>query len=239
MLANLQDGTTSSGTLGTGVHLSSAFLYELLEFIASNLPAWRDDPERPQNSSETILTEHLCDHLTSVARKSDGWDILQFRTEAADEVKRGRKVDVAPKPCGTVLWIDGRRYTQYEPLLPIECKRLPTPAGPNRDEREYVFNRQASTGGIQRFKAGDHGAAHTLGAIIGYIQQETMSFWDERVREWINGMISSGVSGWTLADLLHLEHDDKGKKLTVFRSVHTRVNGLKDIELRHLWLNMN
>jgi len=62
--------------------------------------ALADDPDRPSNTSETILTEHLSDYLTGVARKSSGWDILQFRTEAVDEHRKARKIDLTPKPCG-------------------------------------------------------------------------------------------------------------------------------------------
>jgi len=41
----------------------------------------------------------------------------------------------------------------------------------NRDEREYVFSKFSSTGGIQRFEAGHHGSNHVLGAMTGYISR--------------------------------------------------------------------
>ncbi|SRR5260221_7963804 len=239
MLANFPDAHRWSGTLTSDVHLPATSRYELFDFIADELPRWRDDPQRPQNTSETMLTEHLCDYLTSVARKSAGWDILQFRTEVADEEKKGRKIDLVPKPCGVIIWIDGRRHTQYDSLLPIECKRLPTPKDKERDEREYVFSRYGSTGGIQRFKEGHHGAAHTVGGMIAYVQEDTTTLWDRRIAEWINGLADSGQSGWSASDLLQLEHDFDAAGLTIFRSSHTRERGLAEIELRHLWLNMN
>ncbi len=239
MLATIADTSAQSGALSSDVHPVATFRYELLDFITDELPRWRDDPERPNHTSEPALTEYLCDHLSSAARKSPGWDILQFRTEVTDEQQRGRKIDLAPKPCGVTIWIGGRGYTQYDILLPIECKRLPTPPGTDRDEWEYVFNRRATTGGIQRFKAGHHGAAHTLGAMIAYVQEENAMLWDKRVAEWIKELVDSGQPGWTAQDLLHLEHDDKARGMTLFRSLHTRENGLQDIELRHLWLQMN
>jgi len=40
--------------------------------------------------------------------------------------------------CGAAVWIEGRCHIDFDPLLPIECKRLPTPRGKDSDEREYV-----------------------------------------------------------------------------------------------------
>lgn len=53
----------------------------------------------------------------------------------------------------------------------IECKRLPTPGGKDR-EREYVSGFHANgspTGGIQRFKLGLHGGQVHDAAMIGYV----------------------------------------------------------------------
>ena len=110
--------------------------------------------------------------------------------------------------------------------------------GKKRDEREYVISQHSSTGGIQRFKAGHHGAAHTLGAMIGYVQEETTAVWDARVAEWITAL-ADNQPGWTVKDLLHLERSDTSLRLAVFRSSHERQNGLSEIELRHFWIEMN
>lgn len=239
MLANSSIATAQSGSLGKDVHLPSASRYELLDFITNELPLWRDRSDRKKETSETSLTSQLCAHLNSAARHSGGWDFLQFRIEEPDEKTKGRKIDLVPAPCAATVWIEGRRHVDFDPLLPIECKRLPTPKDKERDEREYLFNRHASTGGIQRFKSGHHGASHKLGAMIAYVQEETRGFWNTKVAEWINDLVSSGQTGWTAKDLLHLENDDDTLKLTVLRSSHLRENGLPDIELRHLWVQMN
>lgn len=238
MLADSPDSLTKTGTLGSDVHLPATSRSELLDFIRDELPHWRDRPDRRNETAETALTSQLCAHLNSAARHSTGWDFLQFRVEEPDEQRKGRKVDLVPAPCGATVWIEGRGHADFDPLLPIECKRLPTPEGKDRDEREYVINQHTSTGGIQRFKAGHHGAAHTFGAMIAYVQQETTTFWDARVREWIQGLIESGQPGWTAGDFLQLQDDDGAKRLAVLRSSHTRDSGLPEIELRHLWLQM-
>jgi hypothetical protein len=239
MLANISYASAQSGTLGKDVHLPATSRYELLDFIAGQLPQWRDRGDRKTETAETSLTSQLCAHLNSAARHSGGWDFLQFRSEEPDEHTKGRKIDLVAAPCDTTVWIEGRRHVDFESLLPIECKRLPTPKDKERDEHEYVVNRHASTGGIQRFKAGHHGAAHKLGAMIAYIQEESRTVWNKRVAEWIEERVESGQAGWSAKDLLHLERDDETLRLAVFRSSHTRENGLPDIELRHLWVEMN
>ena len=238
MLANLPITVTQSGKLSVHVQSAATFGHELLEFIADELPRWRDRADRKSATAETILTSQLCAHLISAARHSDGWDLLQFRVEETDEQKKGRKVDLVAAPCGATVWIDGRRHADFDTLMPIECKRLPTPAGKNRDEREYVFNQHASTGGIQRFKEGHHGAAHSLAGMIGYIQENTAKHWHECVTTWITELSDRAEPGWTAEDQLQMESDDEGLRLAVFRSRHER-SGLPPIELRHLWLEMN
>jgi hypothetical protein len=238
MLANTPDASAQFGSLRSDVHKPATFRRELIDFIAEELPRWRDRPDRPNETSETILTSQLCAHLNSAARHAPGWDILQFREEAPDEVRKGRKIDLVPSPCGATICVDGRRHTEFDSLMPIECKRLPTPKGDDRDEREYVFSRSTSTGGIQRFKDGHHGAAHTFGSMIGYVQEEKTAVWDKRVAGWISNL--AGVQpGWTIKDLLRLERSDSASRLSVFRSSHERQNGLPEIELCHLWMEMN
>jgi hypothetical protein len=156
-----------------------------------------------------------------------------------DEKNKGRKIDLSPKPSGTRIWIDGRRYTQYDSLLPIECKRLPTPKEKDRDEREYVFSQYSSTGGIQRFKAGLHGARHLFGAMIGYVQQDTVALWDERIRGWITALVERGEPGWNESDLLQAVLDNVTRQVAVLSSTHDRASGLPKIELRHLWIQLN
>jgi hypothetical protein len=239
MLANFPHTTAQSGFLNRDVHLPAASLYALIEFITHELPRWRDRSDRKAETAETSLTSQLCAHLNSAARHSTGWDFLQFRVEEPDEQHKGRKIDLASAPCDATVWIEGRRHTDFDTLLPIECKRLPTPKDKDRDEWEYVINRHASTGGIQRFKAGHHGSTHRLAAMIAYVQEETPMFWDKRIAEWIKELIGSGQPGWSAEDFLHLEHNDEAQRMTVFRSSHTREGDLGAIELRHLWLEMN
>ena len=238
MLANIHT-STQIGSLSRDLHLPATSLFELLAFINSELPQWRDRSDRNPEKPETVLTSQLCAHLNSVARLSRGWDFLQFRTEEPDEQTKGRRIDLVPAPCGATVWIEGRKHVDCDPLLPIECKRLPTPKGKGRDEREYVITRHGSTGGIQRFKEGHHGAAHKVGGMIAYVQEETRSYWTTQIANWISDLAAIGQSGWTVNDLIDLINNDDASGVATLRSTHTRQNGLPDIELRHLWVSMS
>lgn len=236
MIANSLNSKVQTGSFSDALQLRETSLNELIEFIAGELPIWRDRPERPPQTSETLLTSQLCAHLNSAARKSDGWDFLQFRPEEGDTKKKGRKVDLVPAPCGETIWIDGRAYEDFDTLLPIECKRLPTPTDRKRDEREYVIHRKGTTGGIQRFKEGLHGAEFRLGVMIGYVQAETASHWHTQVTNWIDECATL-LAGWSTND--HLQsHGTAGADLERYNSKHTRTKNLADIELRHLWIDM-
>src|SRR5258708_11183140 len=207
MLAAGSNATAITGTLSGDVQKPGTFRLELIAFIAGQLPLWKNRAERKPEMAETLLNTQLCAHLNSAARHASGWDILQFRVEEADEVRRGRKTDLVAAPAGAAIIIEGRRHIDFDSLMPIECKRLPTPKGNSRDEMEYVFTHTGTTGGIQRFKDGLHGAAHTIAAMVGYIQEKDGAFWNTRVADWIGSLI--GVAPrWSQRDLLRLLGED-------------------------------
>ena len=120
-------------------------------------------------------------------------------------------------------------------LMPV---RGYDPSGPKRDKREYLLSRRSSTGGVQRFKAGHHGGAHMLGAMIAYVQGDDILAWNKRIMCWIKALARIGTEGWSLSDLLKNESYDAERRIAVFKSKHPRGRGLSDISLRHLWIEM-
>lgn len=238
MLANVEHTPPHVGNLHREIQKPATFRHELIAFIANELPNWRDRADRKPETAETSLTSQVCAHLNSVARHSPGWDILQFRVEEPDEDQRGRKIDLIAAPSGTTITIEGRAHVDFDSLMPIECKRLPTPTGTGRDEREYVITKDGTTGGIQRFKEGRHGAAHNVGAMIAYVQDGTAETWDARVAGWISAL-ADVETGWTDKDLLQLKSRDGSRRFSFLGSSHERRNGLQPIELHHLWVEMN
>ena len=238
MLAN-NPNEFHSGRLDQDVHLPSTAKLELVDFIGRELPRWRDNTDRPRREAETALTEQLCDHLNSATYYSVNWSHIQFRTETCDETHPGRRIDLTVKPRAAVLIIEGRRHSQFYAIFPIECKRLPTPNDSRRDEREYVITESGTTGGIQRFKFGYHGAVHKFAAMIAYVQEQTFSHWLHQVNHWIQELSLESNSQWIDADSLSLLNDDSLAGICVLTSSHTRSENLDTCQLRHIWIRMN
>lgn len=238
MLAN-NSNNVQSGRLDRTIHLPSTAKLELMNFIAQELPGWRDHPDRPLKHSETALTEHLCDYLNGATNQSGDWSHVQFRTETGDEMRGGRKIDLTVKPCGAAVIIEGRRHSQFDALFPIECKRLPTPKEKDRDEREYVITDPGTTGGIQRFKFGYHGSIHKFAAMIAYVQDESFPYWLAQINGWILDLSKISDSPWSTLDSIKSFNEDSAQGLCLLDSRHQRVGDLGECELRHLWIKMN
>ncbi|MCA1242954.1 hypothetical protein LC092_10935 [Stappia stellulata] len=239
MLADEVNVTAYSGSLTADLHLPNEWITSLINFIADALPAWRDDPRRPIETGETKLSAQLCGRLNSLCRRTPGWDFLQFRREEPDETDGRRTIDIVASAAGNIIWIDGREYDDFRSLVPIECKRLPTPTSRKRDEREYVITSEGSTGGIQRFKAGHHGAEHKRAVMIGYVQAYDVTHWHKTVGRWIDDLITELPTAWTVADKPTLAAHDKSQRIANLVSIHFRQRGLTPhIQIDHLWIEM-
>lgn len=238
VLADDGDRRAQAGSLDSDVHLPGEWISSLVGFISGVLPGWRDDPIRPAQTGETALTAQLCARLTSASRHAPGWDFLQFKREEPDDTDSRRSIDLVVAPSGSAIWIEGREYTEYQTLLPIECKRLPTPTGTARDEREYLYSRFSTTGGVQRFKAGHHASSHDRAAMIGYVQARDIPAWAVQIDAWIDGLQGDSIEGWSVADKLAIVEHNTAARMASLRSDHARRNGLMGIRIDHIWIEM-
>jgi len=235
MLADDRAGG-AAGSLDTALYMPGTFLRSVIQFIAEQLPLWRDDPRRRPATKETTLTAQLCAFLNGAARR-EGLDELVFQPEVPDAVRGARTIDLVPVPRGRTLWIGTREYTCYDPLIPIECKRLPTPNVPRRERREYLHTRKKTTGGVQRFMAGHHGSDHNVGAMIGYVQSRSAPDWLTTLNHWIAALAHWSIGTWTTSDTLTLEtHEVKDRRILA-KSCHPRTDS-DQIVLWHLLIEM-
>tara|TARA_Y100001933_G_scaffold140970_1_gene139876 strand:- start:11549 stop:12265 length:717 start_codon:yes stop_codon:yes gene_type:complete len=224
--------------LRAGLHLPATQFRKLFAFVGAALPFWRDDDLRTPETAEDALSDQLCDYLNDAARSVPGFDAFKFQRETRDDRNRGRNIDITAKPSCCSIWIGDRHYSPYDIFLPIECKRLPTPVGSKRDSREYLFSSNSSSGGIQRFKDGAHAPNHAFAAMIGYVQEQDIPHWQRELGKWIDELSATAAPLWSAKDRLELEHHDAGSRHATFRSNHSRANGLSDIAVCHLWVEM-
>ncbi|MEG8221718.1 hypothetical protein OSJ57_13940 [Sphingomonas sp. HH69] len=223
------------GAFDEELHEPSTFLNAILEFIGQQLTVWRDDPKRKKVTAETALTAQLCRFLNGATRKSR-LDHINFQTEVPDTVKGNRSLDLAPAPSRCTIWIGGREYSYYDVLIPIECKRLPTPKSKTRERREYLHTFVKKGGGVQRFREGLHGADHEIGAMIGYVQSRTAVKWFATLNCWIAAFERKALGSWSRAEQLHSKLDFPSERRITATSNHPRDGS--PIELRHLLIEM-
>ena len=210
-----------------------------INFVRHQLPAWRDDPDRPDEKSEDKLNQQLCKFLDSQARNS--FPMVRFDHE---EYQTGqRRVDLSASPV-IRLYLEAKLYTIYDPILVLEGKRLPAPSSDR--EKEYVTGTAPNrpTGGIQRFKLGLHGARLDLSSMIGYLQDKCARDWYGKINKWIlelaGGTMADGCV-WKASETLELLEEDMAKGVASYRSVHSRTGNVVSnvITLHHLWIAMN
>lgn len=239
MLADKGQSRPLAG-LRDGLHQPAEQFCKLIAFVAKLLPEWRNDPKRSEAFAEDALSDQLCDYLNAKSRLQPSYDSFQFQRETRDDDSPSRNLDITAKPAGASIVVSGRTYSIYDIFLPIECKRLPTPNGETRDEREYLFDQHRSGGGgVQRFKLGHHGANHTVAAMIGYIQEHDIPHWSDKIAGWIGGLIAAPTPLWNMMDAIALEKHDKPQRLAILRSRNNRSNDLPDVDLHHIWIEMN
>ena len=224
--------TSSIGQITSGISINT-FALKTIQFVRQLLPAWRDDPDRPDEQSENKLNSQLCKFLDSSARSS--FPMVRFDHE---EDQSGRhRVDLAASLVERTI-LEAHLYTIYDPILVLEGKRLPTPS--SEREKEYVTGGQRRAGGIQRFKLRLHGAKLNLAAIIGYVQEGSVSHWHKSINRWISELAASSADDscdWSQDEILTILEKDVPQRTASCRSVHRRSSG-NEIELFHLWIEI-
>lgn len=223
------------GSIDRTIASREIFIQRVVSFLYKSLPKWKNDPARPQIEDEPRLNATLCKALNEQADMY--FKPIRFTNEDPQAESR-RKPDLSLGPSSGQIIISGYKYSIYDPLFFIECKRLPTTKQKDR-EKEYVWGKvgESASGAIQRFKTGDHASEHDTAGIIAYIQENDFSFWENTVNGWIQDFISSPPSQcpWTTCDKLRrVEYNDECCYLA---SISCREKELPSIKLHHFWIS--
>ncbi len=224
------------GRITRGIH-PNTLVEHTIQFVATQLPLWRDDETRPLVEAEELLNSQFCKFLEARARAC--FAMVLFHHE--EHQGKRRRVDMSAGPSQEAVEAATYRMSIYDPFLVLEGKRIPAPAAAR--EREYVTGFAKRSGGIQRFKLALHGANHDTGVMIGYVQAKDSPSWWETINRWIGELAASGddtTCEWNAEDQLQSLFDGGIKKASWCESRHTRPGAPKPgaIRLIHLWIMM-
>jgi hypothetical protein len=185
----------------------------IIKFIYFHLPKFQiKNKFVVPGKEEGSYNIQLEDYFQKIARKQNS--IFYFSGNRLNE--REAYPDLA------ALKVEGHNHRSF---FDIECKRLNTSL---QHVKQYVSGK---TGGIERFKRNQHGTNLKYSAIIGYIENETHSFWFDKINSWIKEKINDDNQFWSNDDLL------KNKKCII--STHNRINSqVPIIYLLHLSVNV-
>ena len=241
MIADEPRPTPAVGAPDATVLEAGAFHRAIVRFIERELPVWRDRPTRPSLTDEPNLNQTLCLHLNSAAHRQS-FDAIQFLQEPLQS--SARRGDIGVHPLGSIV-VEGRDYDDFEQLLPIECKRLPTPPDSRRGDVEYVHGLAGHrTGAIERFKHGLHGPANRRALIIAYVQAESFSHWLMIINARLALLAENGTDDglWQPAEALSGASATEDANIQKLTSNHRRLvppSSSNAVDMEHLWLRMN
>jgi len=187
--------------------------HRILVFIKNSLPEFEKEFKNAnlQIHLEDDISDELVRFFNNAAIKQNL--IFQFNAKIGVDFT----IFVHPTKIGTPS------------IFMIEAKRL----GLGRPHYDYVNGRN---GGIERFKREQEGFGEHLriSAMIGYIQEERIEYWEERINERINQQIINRTElVWGEEDKLVPDH-----KYSNFISNHLRVSDTS-IKLYHFWVSLN
>jgi hypothetical protein len=241
MIADESPKAPTLGTPGSEVLDAGAFHEKIVAFIEQELPVWRDRPELSQMTDEPNLNQSLCLHLDKASRRQC-FDSIRFLQEPLQA--SGRNADIGVMPLDNIM-VEGVCYNDFEQLLPIECKRLPTPPDSRRSDLEYVHGMPGHrTGGIERFKHGHHGQTNQRALIIAYVQAKSFAHWLTAINARLAKLATDGTDDgiWNPPEPLTNCTSTPSPDTQRLKSSHRRLCrpcSSDKVEMEHIWLMMN
>jgi hypothetical protein len=156
---------------------------------------------------------------------------------AIPEYKDFYTVDANPVKRVDIAFVSSEQGASKIKLYTVEAKRLPTGTGIR--EREYIygsFRNGSPSGGIQRFKTGDHGCGLPKSALLGYVEENNFSYWYKTINDWIEVMAEELQGEWNINEQLQKFDIDTNQNCFISRSLACRE--FDTIDLFHLWIKI-
>jgi len=204
----------------------TALVESVPEFLYGLVTYYRTRPLDESGFSQefvTALNRFLCNNPKGILAVPEYRD---YYTIGANPVKR---VDIA--------FVSSVQGASINKLYTVEAKRLPTGSGDR--EKEYVygfFNSDSPSGGIQRFKTGDHGFGLPKSGLLGYMEANDCPYWFSTINKWIEDKAKEFPKDWKDEEQLQEFEFDTTHNCSISRSIAYR--STDSIELFHLWIKI-
>lgn len=238
-LASLK--AVSSGGPDDGVFRPQESIESVWTHIEKGLEALASNGKTDQISlNENGLTQRLIDELET----QNGYRPYYFQKEhmVQDDDGHSARNDVAVLArVANAVVVHGVSYGAKAKFLVLEAKRLPAPE--KKRQREYVIGEASAgkarkTGGIERFKRGDHDRTLKEVGMIGYVQNHSFDHWHAQINGWVDELIANSQQGlsWDRQD--RLERDTSSERLARLKSYSLRSTDNQRLLIRHRWISL-
>ncbi|MBS5796337.1 MAG: hypothetical protein KH100_03385 [Dysgonomonas mossii] len=130
-----------------------------------------------------------------------------------------------------------KKSIELQSLYCVEAKRLPT--GDKDREKEYIWGKfkesGSPSGGILRFKTGDHGVGLLKNALIGYVEENMCENWFSIINKWINEKVKEDSDWDNEEQLCNFQNHPINKYSTAYSTVKRKS---EIVDLLHLWIDV-
>lgn len=218
----------------------SASIESIFLHVQERLPQFAAENQGGGITNENGLTHRLV-HVLSLNHKLPYFFDKEFME---DETKGNSARSDFAVLTNQPVWIHTTLYSDRSRILTFEAKRLAN-LGAAR-EREYLEGRIDSkgnfvnSGGVERFKNETHGNGLSQSGIIGYIQEQDFQYWEGRIKEWTNNLISRSPvrdEVWDEGDHLIASHSGL-PDYKYYQSNCLKAKGSATIQLHHFWVSL-
>ncbi|MBI2417571.1 MAG: hypothetical protein HYV28_06650 [Ignavibacteriales bacterium] len=175
---------------------------------------------------ESDLSQEFVIHLNRVLRN------LGFSLLAIPQAKDYQTKEANSRSMVDFSFVSSEQKSSTRLLYSVEAKRLPTPG--RKRVQEYIWgvtDNDRPTGGIQRFKTGDHGAGLANCALLGFVESKSFYYWFSTINSWIKSLAEIKAD-WDISEQLYdfIDHQDHSTSYSV------AIRSKDKVKLFHFWI---
>ena len=231
MLSDSFINTASTGTpyFSYSSRLDEIYELSLFEAIPDFIHGLIAYPKTKKLSEEDFSQEYVTALNRCLIENPKGiLAVPEYKDLYTEDANSTKRVDIA--------FVSSEQGSLKKKLYTVDAKRLPTGTGQREQEYIYGFKDKRPTGGVQRFKTGDHGLGLSKSALLGYVEKNNFNYWYETINAWIVGKSLELPVEWKNDEQLRDLDVNSDQIYSVCRSVaHRRSDS---VDLFHLWIKI-